>query len=566
MVWEARAVRGLAQRALAPLGAIAQTFANPGLRRIQLAYIGSILGSWSYMVALVVYAYAQGGAGAVALVSVLRMIPAAVLAPFTSTLADRFSRRMVMLGSNVLRAALMGVAAAIIAADGADWLVYALVCATSIAGTPFRPAQAALLPALARTPAELTAANVTSSTLEAIGTFVGPAIGGFLLAGTNTETVFAVNGASFLWSAALVVGIRVPAAAAKGSGRKGGILGIDPAAGFKTILGDRKIATLVGLYAAQTLIAGALTVFVIVTAAELLDGGAKTVGFLNSAIGVGGLVGGVAALTLAARGRLATDFGLGLALFGAPFLVIAAVPEYAPALVALAVLGLGNSLVDISAITLLQRIVPDEVLGRVLGVMQGILLGAIGIGAALAPLLIELVGARTTFAAIGAFPLVVAALGYPMLRQIDASTPPPALVETVRGVEIFASLPLVALDRLAKALVEIRLPQGAVVIREGEPGDRFYIVDDGIVEVQGNTLGPGASFGEIALLRDVPRTATVTAASDVILYALDRAPFLEAVTGHEPASAAADAVIAQRLGELAPEESDASLTTAAGAA
>jgi MFS family permease len=559
-MWEARDVHALAAQASERARPLAETFRNPGLRRLQLAWLGSILGSGAYLVALAVYAYAHGGAGAVALVGVLQMIPAAVVAPFSSALADRFPRRLVLVGADTARAAWMSLIAASIALGGPAWIVYALVTVSVVSGTPFRPAQAALMPTLARTPAELTAANVTSSTFESVGYFVGPAVGGFLLAATNAQTVFALNAGSFVWSALLVVGIRVTEpVATRASEAATGPLRSEALAGFRTVRRDRSVRLLVSLYSGQTLVAGALGVFVVVTALQLLHGNARTVGTLNAAIGAGGLIGGGVAVALAARRRLAADLALGLALFGSPFLAIAALPNLAPAVVGLALLGVGNSLVDISAITLLQRIVPDEVLGRVLGLVQGILLGSLGVGAALAPLLIHLLGARTALLATGIFLPACAAGAWPRLRRLDA--PEPAFVELLRGVGILAPLAPQTLDRLARALVEVHVTAGAEVVRKGETGDRFYVIESGEVEVEDSVLGPGESFGEIALLRDVPRTATVIARTDVVLRALERGDFLPAVTGHAPSSTAADAVIALRLGELRSD-----LTTEPGAA
>lgn len=559
-------MEGLSGRLRTSLHALAGTFRNPALRRLQLAWAGSILGTWSYFVALAVYAYAHGGAGGVALVSVLRMLPAAILAPFLASLADRFPRRLVMVSADLICAALMAATAASIALGGPAWIVYALVSVSTVAGTPFGPAQAALLPILSRTPAELTAANVASSTLESVGSFIGPAIGGFLLAATNAETVFALNAASFLWSAALVIGIAASAtltpttsAASRETdheaeeeaetrlGAGGGLT-----AGFRAIFGNRDIGALVALYTVQTLVAGALGVLLVVTALDLLDGGPKVVGALDAATGIGGLLGGFVALALAARGRLAMDLAVGLALFGS-LAVIGVLPHLTAALIALGVLGIGNSLVDIAAITLLQRAVPNEILGRVLGVLEGIILGSLGLGALAAPLLVHAFGVRGSLIAVGAVLPVLALFALPRLRSLDASAPPPALVGLLRGVEILAMLSLPSLEHLATSLADVRLPAGSTVIRAGEPGDLFYVVGEGEVEIEGNAFGPGSSFGEIALLRDVPRTATVTARTDVLLHALGREEFLAAVTGNEPSNAAAEAVIARRLGELRAE-------------
>jgi MFS family permease len=556
---------GLTRQVLEPSRALADTFKNPGLRRLQLAWAGSILGTWAYLVALFVYAYAKGGPGAVALVAVIRVLPAAIVAPITSSLADRFPRRLVMIGSDLVSTALMAGAAAVIAFDGPAWIVYAVVGLTTITGTPFRPAQAALIPALARTPAELTAANVASSTLESVGTFAGPALGGLLLAATTPQLVFAVNAATFLWSASLALGIRVTEPPRGGELEAGA--GFDLVAGVRTILRDRNVGLLTALYAAQTLVAGALGVLVVVTVFRLVHGGDADVGLLNAAIGVGGIVGSVVTLALTARNKLAADFGLGLALFGA-LAVIGLWPHLGVAFAALAVLGLGNSLVDITAVTLLQRTVADEVLGRVLGVLEGILLASLGLGALAAPLLVDAFGPRTALIAAGATLPALVLLAAPRLRTLDSTLLAPPLTALLRRVDILSPLPPATLERLAGSLLEVRVPGGETVIRAGDTGDRFYVVGEGEVEIEGRRFGPGSGFGEIALLRDVPRTATVTAATDVLLYALEREDFLAAVTGHEPSRAVADTVIARRLGELRVERADPGvvLTTGAGAA
>ena len=528
---------------------ISDTFRNGALRRLQLAWVGSLLGSWSYVVALYVYAYHHGGSNAVALIVVIRLIPAALVAPFAATLADRFSRRHVMIGSDFVRAAVMGCAALVIASGGPTGIVYALAVLTTVAGAPFRPAQAALMPSLARTPAELTAANVASSTLESVGTFAGPAIGGVVLAAANAQTVFALNGASFLWSALLVLSIRDDGPTREHR-RASGERGHEFTAGFRAILASRPVMLLMTLYTLQTLVAGSLGVFATVAGLQLIHGGSATVGYLNAGVGAGGLVGGALALMLAARGRLAADFGVGVALFGAPIALIGVVPHLAPALLAMGIVGIGNSLVDVSAVTLLQRIVPDEVLGRVLGVMWGLLIGATGVGAFLAPLLIHLAGIRTGLYITAAILPLAALASAASLRRLDALAPQSAKAALLRHVEFLALLPPAALESLASSLVEVRLSAGATVIREGEPGDRFYVVQEGEVEVEGKILGPGSSFGEIALLRDVPRTATVTARTDVVLEALERDEFVGAVTNNEQTFDAADAVASRWLGEL----------------
>jgi len=539
-------------RVRASFRALGAVLSSPPLRRLQLAWAGSILGDWAYLVALGVYAYDQGGASAVGLVGLIRLIPGALIAPFSASFVDRFRRVAVMVVADVVRFALMAAAALVIAADGPAPIVYGLVALTSATGTVFRPAQAALLPALVTSPGELTAANVASSTLESVGTFLGPALGGLLLAVSSPSVVFAANAVTFLWSALLVLGLRDRDPPRERAEPQGG--GADPSsgvmAGIKTIVREPNLRTLVGLYGAQTLVAGALNVLVVVTAFELLDLDDAGVGLLYAAVGVGGLVGGFVALILSARGRLARDFALGLALFGLPLILVGGVPVAFVAVVALGVIGIGNSIVDVNALTIMQRVVPDAVLGRALGALQGLLRATLGIGALVAPGLIALVGAEWALVVTGAVLPVLALLTRPRLRAIDREASAPEATELLRRVPLLAPLPESLLERLAREATPAHVPAGAPIVREGEIGDRFYVIRSGTVSILGRTFGPGDGFGEIALLRDVPRTATASAVTDVELVALEREPFVAAVTGHAPSAAAADTVVAARLGAL----------------
>lgn len=530
------------------MAAFRGNFANPNLRRIQLAGLGSVMGLWAYSVALAVYAYESSGAKGVGIVTLVRAIPAALSAPFTSTLADRLPRIPFLAVTNLGRAAAIAAAGAFAVAGADEWLVYTLAGIASILGTAFLPAEAALLPSLARTPDELTAANVVRSTIESVGTFAGPAIGGALLAFWSPGTVMLVTAGAFVWGAVLVALIRAPERETTEEKPDETAFLREAVRGFSTIARDRRLRVVVGLYSAQTLLAGALGVLVVVTVFDLLHRSDAAVGLLNAAMGVGGVLGALAAFALIGRKRLASDFGLGIVLWGAPLAAIGIWPELWVALVALAILGLGNTLVDVAGLTLLQRTAPPDVIGRVFGVLEMILVGMIGLGAALTPALIDWIGTRWSLVVAGAFLPALAALTWPQLVKIDAESHAPEHLELLAGIPIFAPLPAPSLERLASQLEPVAAPAGTQVIREGEPGDRFYIVESGRLRVRDVELGPGDSFGEIALLRDVPRTATVTAETDVALLTLGREEFLDAVTGHPPSARAADAVVGARLG------------------
>ena len=416
------------------------------------------------------------------------------------------------------------------------------------------------MPKLARDSGELTAANVASSTIESVGFFAGPALGGLLLAVADIPVVYLFNAATFIWSAALVFRIRpvvepTPDQDALDETEDAPSVGFlrESAAGFATILRSPDLRALVGLYSAQCVVAGASAVFIVAVALDMLDLGKAGVGYLDATLGIGGLVGGFVALMLAQRGRLAFDFALGVFLWAGPLLLIAAWPTLPSAIIALILIGIANSLVDINVYTILQRVVPDEVMGRVFGALESSLIGAMALGALLMPILISTAGLRAGLLVIGASVSAVALLALPRLLSIDRTTLAPAGIDLLLGIPMLAPLPERIIERLARSLVTVELKAGETAVREGDEGDRFYIVESGTLSVskvgeQVAELGAGESFGEIALLRDVPRTATVTAATDAVLLALDRRHFIPAVTGHGDAHEAAELVISSRMG------------------
>jgi MFS family permease len=530
-----------------------EVFRNPNLRRIQLALVGSIIGQFAFTIALAIYAYGHGGPTAVGVLVVVRTVPAALVSPFVSVVADRVRRDRVMLASDLVRAAAVAAAAVSVATNGPAAVVYLVAALVGVVTTVFRPAQAALLPSLARSPEELAAANVSSSSIESVGCFAGPAIGGLIVAAASVQAALAFTAATFVWSAFFVLRLR-PERAEGAVPSKEARVRHELLAGFRTLAAEPSLRVMVGLYSAQTVVAGGLTVLVVVIALRVLDLGSAGVGYLNSAIGVGGLAGAAIALVLVGYRRLAAVFGAGLVLWGLPLIAIGTWPSAAVALTMLGLLGIGNTLVDVSALTLLQRTVPDEVLARVFGVVEGLTVGAMALGAIVTPALIAGLGTRSTLIIVGAFLPAVAALSWPRLARIDREVRIPAReLELLRGIPIFAPLPAPTLEYLANELREVHVAAGLDVVRAGEPGTEFYVVESGRAEVLlpegARPIEPGGFFGEIALLRDVPRTATVRAATDLTLYALGRDEFVGAVTGYAPSRDAADTLIAERLGD-----------------
>jgi MFS family permease len=535
------------------LRAFSGIYRNASLRRLQLAWVGSSIGTWGYVVALMVYAYRHGGPTAVGLVGVIRWFPAAIAAPFGGMAGDRFPRLRVMVGSDVVRMAALAVAAVVIAVGAPAIIVYLLAVVVTGVSQVYQPAQAALLPSLAESPEELAAANVAASTIESVGYFVGPALGGILLAVSNVQTVFALTAAAFLWSALMLALIRSRVAEPPREAPHGG-RAHEALAGFRTIWHDSRLRLIVGLFACQTLVYGAFVVLTAVAAIRLLGLGSPGIGYLNAALGVGGLIGGVVAVALVGVRRLAFTFGVALVFWGLPILAVGLWAQAAPAFVLIGIGGLALTLVDVAGFTLLQRIVPDEVLGRVFGVLHSAFYATSGVGAIVAPALVSGLGVRGSLIVTGALLPAVAIPSLGLLNRIDGTvTVPTAQIARLRAIEMFAPLPAPTLEHLASSLVRVDVPAGETIFRQGDHGDRFYIVDAGEVEIEidgrvATVLGPDDYFGEIALLRDIPRTATARARSAAQLYALDRDTFLGAVTGHAASTEAAETVVVARLG------------------
>ncbi|MFL5767228.1 MAG: MFS transporter [Actinomycetota bacterium] len=545
------------ERWRAPLAAFAEVFRNPNLRRLMIAWNGLFIGQWAYWIAIGIYAYQAGGALAVGVVQLIQTFPAAIGAPFTALLSDRYPRHRVYLAANLAQAVALFATGAAVLAGAPTGVVYALAAVNAVVQTMFWPAQTALLPSLARSPEELTASNVASSTIESIGTMVGSILGGVLVAATSVGTVFVVAGAVFLVAASFAARIHVERSTSEKEHADRSTHAVhELLQGFRAIRHEPGVPLLVLLISSEWLLRGALAVLIVVTALGLLHIGQPGVGFLNAAFGVGALVGALGSLALVGRRRLATPLGLGVVVWGIPIALIPIWPSQWTALSLLAVVGVANSLSDVAGYTLLQRIVPEQVLGRVLGVVEGTCWFTFGVGAIGAPLLISLFGVRWTLVAAGlALPLLIAFVWRRLVRIDDRATVPMERIELLRGIPMFAPLGPPTLERLASQLVELREPAETTIIREGEPGDRFYVLAEGVVDVYAeelrlSTLERGDYFGEIALLHDVPRTATVTARTDVLLFALERDEFLAAVTGHAQSRESAEAVISARLVRL----------------
>ncbi|MGH3077639.1 MAG: MFS transporter [Gaiellaceae bacterium] len=540
----------LARALTEPFHLFGRIVRNPDVRRLELAWAASNLASRASAIAVAVYAYETDGIGAVGIVVFLRLAIAGGASPWLSVFADRRPRRLVLITSDLVRCVMLGAMAALVVLDAPSLSVYVLAVLVAVAEPVFRSAQAALTPSLVRTPEELTAANVVASAVESVGLFAGPALGALLLVVAGSGTVFAVTGLLLLVSVALAARISIAGEPSPEASvpRSETLL-----AGWRAIVSEPGLRVVIGLSTAQTLVAGLVQVLVVVVAIELLSLGTAGVGWLNGMIGVGATLGVLAVAGVAGHRSIWRYFAVGLLLWGVPLILIAAWPETAAAFLLLALLGVGNTLVDVTGITLIQRTASDAVLGRVFGAFEALALLAMGIGALLAPLLVSSLGSRGALLVAGLIMPVTLLPSWRRLASIDAAAPVPTeLVELLRGIPIFAPLPAPQLERLAQALVDVRIEPRSAVFEEGDPGDRFYVIADGTaaVEVGGEpvrTMGPGDFFGEIALLHDVPRTATVRAVTELSLYALDRDTFVATVTGHAASAEAAGSIVAARL-------------------
>lgn len=542
------------------LGVSARAFStnarNRNLRRAQLSFGAAWTAEWALTVLLGVVAYRDGGAEAAGIVAFVRIAPAAVIAPLGTALADRFPRDRVLVWSCLIRAAAMGAAAAVLAADGPLVGVYALALVGTAAFTIFRPAHSALLPGLCMTPLELTSANVVRGSVDSLSTFAGPLLAALLLDVASAAAGFAAVAGLALLSGLALVGLSYegpPRARPEPLARIVAEIG----EGFRALVRYRDAGLLALLGFAQTFTRGALNVFVVVIAIELLDAGEPGVGLLTAAVGAGAVAGSLGASLVVGGRRLASLEGIGVALWGLPLALVGAFHQEPVVLALMAVIGIGNALVDIGIFTLLTRLVPEKLLARAMGAFESLVALTVAFGALVTPFAIDLFGVRGALVAVGLVAPLSVALAWRRLRSIDASIEHrDAEIDVLKKVRMFRPLPMAAIDGLAVHVDHAEFAPGQEVFHQGDHGDRFYVIAGGEAEVIGdgrlvNTIGPGDGFGEIALLRDTLRTTTVCARTTLRLYTLDRCHFLDAIGGYRSSMEEADELVTTRLTALA---------------
>ncbi len=533
--------------------ALSTSAGNRHLLLLELARFASVTGRWAYTVTFAVFAYRAAGAEGVAIAGVVRLAPAALAASAAGTLVGRMSVSGLLLRGGLGRTFALAGAGALIFLGGPSWTVYALVAAESALSAVIRPAQSSLLPTLARTPAELTSTNLALSVIESAGLFIGPLLGAALLHATGAGVVFVAAAAAYLVSTVLLASIPVSARVAAPV-RSGGSLFGEIAAGARSVTANRDATVVVLLYGAQSLVGGLLNVLIVVIALRLLGLGTSGVGTLISAIGAGGVIGGALVLLRLRRSRHGADLRGGLLLWGLPLLLVAVLSSPAATIALFALVGVGFTIVDVSTVTLLQRLASGEALSHALGLLQAVFVTGTAAGTLLAPPLVVFVGPRGALAVTGALLPLLAAVLWARLRRLDRRlATDPARVGLLAAIPIFEPLTDAALEHLASVLEPVATEGGDAVVVQGDPGDAFYVVEGGRLDVaidgeSVRALGPGDYFGEIALLRNVPRTATVTARTPARLLRLDGARFLATVTGNASSAGAADAIVGARLG------------------
>jgi MFS family permease len=503
---------------------------NRRLLRVQAAYLLYNIVEWASWIAILVWAYDAGGVRAASALAVVQLVPSALLASPAASWLDRLPRARALTLGYALQALTMGAIGLALAVDSPSRLVVVSAVLGAVALTLTRPVHHALLPDISDTTAELTAGNSTSGWAEAAGVFLGPLVcGGLILATGPSGVVLAMAAASAVGASVtlrMTTHESVPRTG-RSEARHEPLL--------RTVVRDPAARLLSGLVFALNTLVGLADILLVVLAFDLLEMSAAGPGLLNSAVGLGQIVGAAATVVLVGRRRLAAAVVVAAVVAGLTFGMSGLVSAPLVAVLLIGLFGASKLFFDIATRTLVQRLLPDRLLLAVFGLQESLMMAAFALGSLAAPLLVEGLGPRGAFAIAGAFLPVAALLAYSRLRRLDAAAQVPAdVLRLLLDVPLLTVLPPRVVERLAIEAHPVVAQPGETVVAEGDPGNRFFVIDQGRVEVTREDrllreLGPGDWFGELALLRDIPRTATVTAATAVSMWAVDRDTFLAAV-------------------------------------
>ncbi len=503
---------------------------NRRLLRVQAAYLLYNVVEWASWIAILVWAYDAGGVRAASALAVVQLVPSALLASPAATWLDRLPRARALTLGYAIQTLTMGSTGLALAVDAPSALVVVLAALAAVAMTLTRPVHHALLPEISDTTAELTAGNSTSGWAEAAGVFLGPLVcGGLILVAGPSGVVLAMAAASAL-AASVTLRMTTHAPALRTGGPEA-----DHQHLLRAVVSDPAARLLSGLVFALNALVGLADILLVVLAFDLLQMSAAGPGLLNSAVGLGQIVGAAATVVLVGRRRLAAAVVLAAAVAGLTFGVSGLVSAPVVAVLLIGLFGAGKLFFDIAIRTLVQRLLPDRLLLAVFGLQESLMMAALALGSLAAPLLVVAFGPRGAFAVAGALLPVICLMAYPRLRRLDgAAQVPDDVLRLLLDVPLLAVLPPRVVERLALDADRVVATPGEAIVAEGDPGDRFFVIEQGRVEVTRDhrllrMLGPGDWFGELALLRDVPRTATVTAESAVSMWAVERDTFLAAV-------------------------------------
>jgi len=550
------------QRLRSVLDVFASAFRNPDLRDVGLAYALFVTGEIGLWISLLVWAFSRGGASAELGIILVQLVPSIVLAPMIGSAADRWDPARTLVAGYALQVTTIGAVAAAIGLGAPAVVVWALAPLTCLAMCLTRPPQSALFPSVVRTADELTAANVMTGWTEGAAALAGPAVAGVLLAWRGVST--AVAAMALLNLVSLVLALRVARALRRrtGGGRaehhppptdEPGLL-VATRATLATTLLDPQIRMLLVLTTFFYLLLGALDYLCVVLALGILHMGPGGAGYLNAAIGVGELAAAFVTAFLVGRHPLARTLTLSLLGSVTALALVAVDPRVGVALALFGLVGLSLAVYNTTSKTLMQRVAPPDAIAGTFSVLESLMNLGLALGSVLVYVGYSVAGPRFALVSPALAALVLLGLSWRRLRQIDDTADVPQVeIRLLRSIRMFAPLPAPSIEALARELVPVRVAAGTRVIAEGDPGDRYYAVADGELDVtRGDELlqriGRGDGFGEIALIRDVPRTATVTARSDALLYGLDGELFVETIMGNPAAGRAAGEVVDGHLG------------------
>jgi CRP-like cAMP-binding protein/predicted MFS family arabinose efflux permease len=544
--------------------------AHRDFRLLLASLTTSGIGDWFYNVALIVYVLdaTDSSPGWVAAASIGRLAPYILLGSLGGVIADRYDRRKVMVASDIAQAMLMLALAAVVATGAPVLLAIAIAFLSTAAGTPFFPAVAAVTPSVVDEK-NLAPANALITTVDSLSLAVGPALGGLLLTVAASPAVsFIVNAATFAGSALLLARVSIPVRVEKDGEREGVPLHRQLAEGVSAITSSTSIMLLIALILAATFIYGLEGVLYPLVSKDLLGTGAEGVGFMFAALGVGGMLAAGLANRAVDYPRPALILTAGSLVSAAPFVVLPFTTSPIVAYMLVAVEGGSFIFIDVFATTLMQRAVPASVMARVFGILDSIAVVATVLGAALAPLLIDSFGLKVALLVAGAILVVLTLLCVPKLFAIDRATDRrrremAPKVDLLSRLGIFEGMPRPSLEALAARVSEEDLVLGEVLIEEGGHADDFFVIRSGTMEVlsSGETgarpvkvrdLGPGDYAGEIGLMEGIPRTATVRASSDSLVYRISGREFLNAVSATPGMSTALSGAVAGRLARTHP--------------